>query len=445
VFEEEKKKLEQRKRLFDNIAVPMDKLHFAVRSGFEKAKKERTLKRRMIRKRSTWSIAIAAILLISFVTSISVSPVFASKVASIPGLDKIVSLIKQDRGLTAAVENDFYQPINLSQQKNGITVTLDGVIADNKGMVIFYSVHTKEVDVKSLELKYLQLRSGYQLHVNGGVPLKSKQDTNLFSSSMHIERFKGKKDLNFAIGLINGTKIEHFKIPFTYKKMDVESKNIIVNKNVTIEGQRIKIKELIVDPIRVVVKLETDPNNRKKLLLNAFDELTLEDELGRTWSALPGTYYWNGDEWEVAIRESFYFYEPEKLFLTFGKVAAMDKDEAYILIDTESKKFLKQPSESIFSNLKIENGKVSFTIQVNEEYAPVSFPKFTDADGKGFLIKYESMPFSSKYVNGSLTDTAKEEKRLEFELPTESFSNPLRLDLDFYPSWIEEDVEVEIK
>ena len=99
VFEEEKKKLEQRKKSIDKIEVPMDKLHSAVRSGFEKAKKERALKRTKIIKRSSWSIVIAAILLISFVTSISVSPVFANKIASIPGMDRIVALIQQDRGL----------------------------------------------------------------------------------------------------------------------------------------------------------------------------------------------------------------------------------------------------------------------------------------------------------------------------------------------------------
>ena len=41
--------------------------------------------------------------------------------------------------------------------------------------------------------------------------------------------------------------------------------------------------------------------------------------------------------------ESFYFHDPKELKLTFGKIAAMEKSEAYILIDTESKKFLKQP------------------------------------------------------------------------------------------------------
>ncbi|MEK5205660.1 DUF4179 domain-containing protein [Psychrobacillus sp. FSL H8-0510] len=144
MFEEEKKKLEQRKKSIYQVQVSKDKLYSAVQIGFEKEKKERMLKRTKLIKRSSWSVVIAAILLISFFTSISISPVFASKVASIPGMERIIALIQQDRGLIAAVENDFYQPLNLSQEKNGIMVTLDGVIADKKGIVVFYSVQSKE-------------------------------------------------------------------------------------------------------------------------------------------------------------------------------------------------------------------------------------------------------------------------------------------------------------
>ncbi|KQL34384.1 DUF4179 domain-containing protein [Psychrobacillus sp. FJAT-21963] len=454
MFKEEENKLEKRKNAIDQVKIPADKLHFAVRQGFEKAKNERALKRNIIRKRSTWSIVVAVILLITFVTSITVSPVFASKVALIPGMDKIVALIKQDRGLTAEIENDFYQPINLSQEKNGITVTLDGVIADKKGMVIFYSVHTNQMDVGSLELKYIQLWTGmnsrYRFDLNDSVlPLTERKDSQFFSSTEHIESSKLEEELSWAIGLKNGEKIEHFKIPFSYKKMDVESKNIVVNKEVTIDGQRIKVKELIVDPIRTVVRLEENPHNSKKLLARAFDELELKDDLGRTWSALPGNSYkplLNGDVWDVPLKESFYFYEPNKLSLTFGKIAAMDKDQAYILIDTESKAFLKQPSESLFFNLKVENEKVSFTIEADNNNDFVYFPRFTDATGRDFIIYYKGLfPSTANYVRGSLVQVSNEEMKLEFDLPWEKFTNPLRFELDSYPSWIEDDVKVDIK
>lgn len=457
MFEEEKKKLEQRKKSIDTLEVSKDKLYFAVQSGFEKAKKEQALKRRRIRKQCTWSVAVVAILLISLITSISVSPAFADKVAAIPGMDRIVALIQQDRGLTAAVKNDFYQPINKSQEKNGITVTLDGVIADNTGLVIFYSVLTEEVDVNSLKLKSLQLWSGVNRMVSwefsdSGLPSTSKKDSNFYSGSMHIDKVTDKKDLSWFIRLQNGEKIENFKIPFSYKPMDVESKNIIVNKDVKIEGQSFKIKELIVNPIRTVIKVEENPKNTKKLLARPFDELELIDEKGRKWSAIPGGAYkplWKSNVWEVPLKESFYFYNPKKLTLKFGKVAAMDKEEAHIIINTETKEFLEQPSQSIFSNLHVEDNKLSFIIQVDKDYDKnmIHFNKFVDAKEKEFIIVTGGLiPFSYNYVRGSMINVNEIGKKLEFELPTfTAFTNPIRLDLDFYPSWIEEDVTVEIK
>lgn len=457
MFEEEEKKLEQRKKSFDQVEVSKDKLYSAVRSGFEKAKKEQALKRIKIIKRSSWSLVIAALLLISFVTSISVSPVFANKVATIPGLDRIVALIQQDRGLTAAVENDFYQPINLSQEKNGITVILDGVIADKKGMVVFYSVHSKEVDLSTLELKYLQLLSGMNTRYrfglgNYGMNLTPKEGTNFYSGVQTIEKVLFSKDPSWGIGIKNGDKIEHFNIPFTYKLIDVENKNIVVDKEVTIEGQRFKIKQLIVNPIRTTIKLEEDPNNSKKLLARTFDELKLVDETGRAWSAMPGNSFKvlpKGDVWEVPLMESFYFHDPKELTLTFGKVAAMEKSEAYILIDTDAKEFLEQPSKSIFSNLQVKDNRVSFIVQVDKEYDKnlVHFNKFIDAKEKEFYIVTGGLaPVGINTVRGSVINIPEVGQKVEFELPAfTTFTNPIRLDLDFYPSWIEEDVSVKIK
>ncbi|WP_313894087.1 DUF4179 domain-containing protein [Psychrobacillus sp.] len=455
MFEEEEKKLEQWKKSIDQVEMPMEKLNDAVRNGFEKAKNERTLKKRIIKKRSVWSLVIAAILLISFVTSISVSPTFAKTVAAIPGMDRVVALIKQDKGLNAAVENDFYQPLNLSQEKNGITVTLDGVIADRKGIIVFYSVHSEEVDLSSLYLKYYELWSGmqpqYRVKINRTImPLTPKKGMDFFSMYEQIDRVRLKEDLSWKVGVQYGDKIENFKIPFTYKPMDVESKDIFVNKEVTIEGQRITVKMLIVDPVRTTVILEENHKNSKKLLSSrAFDELKLVDEKGRTWSAMTGNSYKSSPEghvWEIPLQESFYFHDPEKLTLSFGKITAMDKEEAYILIDTESEKIIKEPSESIFSNLQVKDGKASFSI--NSENGIYNFFKFVDADGKEFAIHYKEYgpaAYPSYYVEGRNIKISENETKFEFEIPTAPFTNPIRLDINQYPSWIEEEVEVEIK
>ncbi len=454
MFEEEKKKLEQRKKTIDQIVVPKDKLHSAVRGGFEKAKKEHALKRTKIIKRSSWSIVIAAILLISVVTSISVSPVFANKIASIPGMERIVALLQQDRGLIAAVENDFYQPLNLSQEKNGMTVTLDGIIADKKGMVIFYSVQSKKKN-QPLEIEYLKLmkENNDSLLVSDTTFWASAKpiiEEKVFSSIMTIETMDNHivadGNLLWKIGLKNGNKVEHFQIPFKFKKSSIISKTIALNKEVTIEGQRIIVQKVTINPIRAEVKLKIDPNNSKKIF--SFENLKFMNDIGDEWILNNGgtaLRSLDGTEWTITL-QSPYFNNSDNLKLVFGKIAAIDKDDAFILIDTESKKFLKQPAGSIFSNLEVENNKVSFIMNVDGEYNML-VSSFLDSEGKETFIKHDftNLMLRENYVNGYAMKTAEKGIKLEFELPKESIKNPLRFELDFYPSWIEEDVEIVVK
>src|SRR5699024_2285792 len=85
------------------------------------------------------SVSIAAVIFL-FVLSVRVSPVFASYAGQIPGLDRIVELIRGDKGLESAVKNDFVQVIGKSATHEGITFTVDEIIADEAKMIIFYTL-----------------------------------------------------------------------------------------------------------------------------------------------------------------------------------------------------------------------------------------------------------------------------------------------------------------
>lgn len=226
---------------------------------------------------------------------------------------------------------------------------------------------------------------------------------------------------------------------------NLESKTITVNKEVEIEGQIIELKFIVVDPTGMKVFLETKSSNTKKFLHGAFNNIQLVDEKGREWSAYPDSYYWEQNKFTVSLPDSFYFYSPKKLTLKFGKVAAMDKDEAYLLIDTNLSEFKKQPKDSIFSDLKIDNNKGSFTIHADRDKKFVYFPKITNERGEEYTFKYDDSPYypSSQYVTSSFTDLPDGKTKFEFQIPPNS--KQVKLDLDFYPSWIEdENVKIEI-
>src|SRR5690606_32363801 len=100
-------------------------------------------------KRTLWSLVAAALLVLTLATTIRVSPAFANAVASIPGMDRIVELIQFDKGLDAVFKNEYYQLMGDSQTIGSATLTIDGIILDESGMNIFYTIEST-LDMKDI-------------------------------------------------------------------------------------------------------------------------------------------------------------------------------------------------------------------------------------------------------------------------------------------------------
>ncbi|MCM3719459.1 DUF4179 domain-containing protein [Fictibacillus phosphorivorans] len=137
MFKRKEEQLNDFKKEYDHVPLSLENLDQAILTGFNKAKGERKSKRK---RKSFYSFIAAALLFIGLFSSIRISPVFANYIAEIPGMEKIVDLIRQDKGRMAAVENKYYQELGVSSEvKNGLKVTLDGTIADEMGIVLYYS------------------------------------------------------------------------------------------------------------------------------------------------------------------------------------------------------------------------------------------------------------------------------------------------------------------
>ena len=120
---------------WSKLAIPDQQVNDAIQQGILKANSKRRK-----RKKTLWTISVAAILMLTFITSIRVSPAFANAVASIPGMERFVDLIQFDKGLEAIIENEYYEAIGVSQMKDNMTFTIDGIILDETGMEIFYTL-----------------------------------------------------------------------------------------------------------------------------------------------------------------------------------------------------------------------------------------------------------------------------------------------------------------
>jgi hypothetical protein len=435
VFNEEEEKLTQWKEAIEEIEIPEARLEEAIMKGFERGKNVHSNKKFPYLKRGIWSVVVAAILLITLVTSIRVSPAFANAVASIPGMEKIVAIIQDNKGLQAAISNEYYQDINVTSEKDGIAVTLEGVIADDSGMVLFYSMKksSKNTNTYIENIEFFDQKGNPIEWRSIGINYPGGQGNDSMTSTVEInykEPLTTDK-LMLQFNMMEDGKVEAIDLPFTLEKRVVESKVYTLNETVEIEGQNITVKSITIEPIRVAVHVEMDPKNTKKIF--EFKDLRLVDEKGEAWTSIQNgtTAQILSEDEKIIYLQSNYFEEPKGLSLQFNKLMALDKEESYVIVDTEKSEIIKQPSDNLYSKIDVGPDYIIFFYKGDEGYHP--FSTFIDKNEKEFQS------------NGSWTSGTSGEMKLGVQLPEEPFENPLKIPLNFHPRWIEGNVKINVR
>ncbi|GAF66080.1 iron-siderophore ABC transporter iron-siderophore-binging protein [Bacillus sp. TS-2] len=451
MYEKEEKELAKAKESLDHIQVPTKKLDAAILTGFQRAKtetKENSIDtpKKAVRKIRRWLIPslAAAILMLSLVSSIRVSTAFAHYVAEIPGMEKIVELIRFDKGLISAVESDYLQEIGETQEKKGLSVTVDSVIVDETGMVLFYTIEAnKKQSQFYVEDFELTPADGTDLEI-GSISsqydfLDAEKLHKSFSSSAELfflEELET-KTFNLIMKVETDDHKETFDFVFSLEKPVKVKKTYELEETISIGEQEIKVKNITVSPLRVAVHVEYAPDNSKKIF--EFPDIRLVDEYGESWTKIAnGVSASQISENEAIIYlQSNYFKEPEELFLVINKIQAVDKDEAYLIVDTEKEEILKQPKGTALSNVEWEDEMLMITLDVSEEFNYFFLNEVRDADGQEF---YENLSYSLREENGI--------QKMGISLPKTNeipYKNPLRMELSYFPSWIEGDVKLRVK
>ncbi|SEM97388.1 protein of unknown function [Mesobacillus persicus] len=439
MFNREEEKLADYKKKLNDIPIPTELLDEQIHLGLQRAKSEKRLQKS--RKRRMISLVAAAVLILGFFTTIRVSPTFAHYITIVPGMEKLVELIRDDKGRMLAVENEYYQEIGVSDEDNGLKITIDGAIADEQGMVLFY---TLESDEKQRELfvdrPQLTSQDGTKLDwgtISSGGPHYSEKGETSFNGTVEYFFQSPYEARDFELSVqVNGEGDEwNFSLPFSIEEELAKKKVYNINKAVEIEGQTIEILEAVVHPLRVAVQIRMDEQNTKKLL--DFQDLRLVDENAESWTKIANgtTASHISDHEKIIYLQSNYFKEPEELYLVFNKIQAVDKDEAYVVVDPKTEEILKQPKGDHLRNFKVRGSDLVFDFHAKEEFNYFLFNRISDEGGNELE--------SSSFVSGPNQDGIEEVGVIIPNL--ENVHGPISLELSFYPSWLEGDARVKVK
>ena len=131
-----------RKEEYDSLLTELENTPPALEYAVTRAK-ARAKRTKNIRHFFTILVSSIAVFLIAFITMVNLSTTFAMACGRIPLLHELAAAVAFSPSLSAAVENEYVQPIELEQSENGITMRVEYVIVDQKQLNIFYSLRSQ--------------------------------------------------------------------------------------------------------------------------------------------------------------------------------------------------------------------------------------------------------------------------------------------------------------
>ncbi|MGD6964930.1 DUF4179 domain-containing protein [Rossellomorea vietnamensis] len=437
----EEERLNELKTKINKREYPERAIDEAIQMGIQKANRSK-------KPSYLWKAVLAAslIFIVLFISSLRVSEAFASYVSTIPGMEQIVEMVRQDKGMVSVIDNDFVQEVNNSAAHQGITITLNSFIADQEQLVLFYNVDSSSSSFENLRIDKIQVVDEYGEEVafdSLSIDAIDSKEEDMYQSNYGLKETLNKEEYTMEIELSNGDEplADTWEIPFKVDQNKVgKTKDIHLNQEFLVEGQKILVKTIKASPTRVGIQMEFSSENTKRIF--DIEDLRLVDENGETWSRISNGLSASGDfEEKTYYLQSNYFEKPKELFLVFSKIRALEKDKLEVKVDTEELKILLAPDERLakveYEEIYDETGALLFSWAERYEQASHMSPiqSYTGADG-------EVQELHSQYHDGGGVDGM---PRFGFPYDRRQGSGVITFELQDYPSWIEGDVRIPLE
>ncbi len=435
MFEKEEKQLQNLKQHYDDIPIPSS-IDEHILKGINRAKKKKRF------SSIKWGSLAASLFIVLILTSIRVSPTFAGYISNIPGLEKIVELVRFDKGLVSAIENDFYQEINVSGEHEGITITIDGAIVDEQKMVLFYTIESNR-NIKSIHPEKIKLQDANGNDIEkigfsyGAIQDIRKGEPVTTTLDIHFdESFPEDFILSVNFSDLDST----WEMPFAidHSKYEGMKDEIILNETVSIENQKITFEKVTILPTRVAVQLKYDEANTKQIF--AFEDLRLVDENGERWNGITSgvSAALPSENERIIYLQSNYFKKPKELYLEFSSVRALDKDELEVVVNTATNELLKAPKDGMLSSVEKRGHDLAFLLNS-------SHPSDENFHYSLFSHDYRDQAGNEYSSNSSFSYDSPDGKQIGLVLENLDFEGPLTFRIIDYPSRITEPVRIKIK
>ncbi|MBP2242462.1 hypothetical protein J2Z40_003036 [Cytobacillus eiseniae] len=433
-FTREEEELEKTKTAYSQLTISDEQSNHAILEGIKRANGMKAKRKRLLPVKILLS---ASILMLVFISSVKISDTVAAYAMNIPGLEKVVELIRNDKGLLAAMENDHIQKVNLSDEHEGFKVTIDSVIHDESNLIVFFKYSSKDEKFGLKEI-YLMDQDGKSL------PFKINKGSYSDKGALSEVRFSLAEDnvlpdkliISFEMGLNSGKVFEDkWNIPITLDKEKLASKQVYtLNQKIEVEDQKLTVKKVVSYPTHTAIHVEYDPKNSKKIF--GIEGLRLEDGKGESWNSNKVDDTWISENERIIYLESHYFSAPKKLYLRFDSIRALEKDELWVEIDPKTNQILKAPKDELLKKVERGSNRLAIQLEANRDFMDHQIILYA-SDSAGNKIDHKG------YVGATLDGHS-----IWYTVPfptNENISGPIKLELLDYPAEIRQDIKIKIK
>ena len=317
------------------------------------------------KRRRIWGIPAGtlAACFVLFVLLVNLMPTFAYACGGVPVLRELAKAVAWSPSLSAAVENQYVQPIGQSQTKNGITATVEYLIVDQKQVNIFF---TLEGDYATLSAEMPEFTPRQSCAILGsgsysqpGELLKFTLDyvdndvpdslTMTFAVTGEREgeesgRVPEDSGKDYADEMLEGVPRPEretlAEFTFTLKfdpQYTARGELVPVNQRFTLDGQTLTITEAEIYPTHVRINLSGVEDNSAWL---KDLEFYLEDENGQRFDSITNGVSATGDPETPAMvsfrLESPYFIRSKHLTLSITGARWLEKEHERVEIDLKN-------------------------------------------------------------------------------------------------------------
>lgn len=320
-----------------------------------KAKADRhTLRKRLI----ALPAATLTALLVAFVILVNTFTSFAMAMSELPLLSDLAAAVAFSPSLSAAIKNEYVQPIGLEQENNGVTMRIEYVIVDEKQLNVFYTVKTDRYEELWPHRPTIALPDGAELtswSLMGGAfdADKKANDIRQFTIDflaqdvpealrLSTEFYEIKSELvevtpvNEWQPATTPPSVVSFDFLLSYDR-DLVAKGDILQLDQTIQlgDQTITLDHAEIYPTHLRLNLKDHPDNSAWLIGLDFDVI---DRSGRRFSGIDNginasSISPDGPFMESHRIESPYFSHSDELTLLIKRATFLDKTDQRLKID----------------------------------------------------------------------------------------------------------------